>query len=263
MKFTKELLKGLLKEMKEVVKENKSLDYVIVVPAKGGLHLEVFKNQQCLVDKEGTARFLSDVRKAKRMGYLTSYSESFPRVFLIYLDVYGKNDYFYLKNYCISLHAKLSEIDKTLTKLLKYNINPIGLNLDEETMNQIDSICQVFKVHFNKDKKEFHHLNYKYLRSENLSKETLLNGLEKNLLLDNKVSLLLSRLSSGVPFLILTFNLAEDLNGIDATKLAKGFIKQSDTILEELKNVNEILVRISNARSALIDYNNVGKVENK
>lgn len=252
MKFTKELIKGLLKEMKEVVKENKSLDYVIVVTEKGGLHLEVFKNQHCLLDKEGTAKFLSDVRKAKRMGYLTSYSESFPRVFLNYLDVHGKKDYFYLKSYCISLHEKLSEIDKMLTKLLKYNISPIGINLDEEKMNQIDIICQLFKVQFNKDTKEFHHLNYKYLSSENLSKEVILAGVEKNLNLDNKVSLLLSRLSSGVPFLILTFNLAEDLNGIDAPKLAKGFIKQSDTILEELKNVNEVMKRITKARSALL-----------
>ena len=252
MKFTKELIKGLLKEMKKVVKENKSLDYVIVVTEKGGLHLEVFKNQQCLLDKEGTAKFLADVRKAKRMGYLTSYSESFPRVFLNYLDVHGKNDYFYLKNYCISLHDKLSEIDKTLTNLLKYNISPIGINLDEEKMNQIDIICQLFKVQFNKDTNAFHHLNYKYLRFENLSKEVILAGVEKNLNLDNKVSLLLSRLSSGVPFLILTFNLAEDLNGIDATKLAKGFIKQSDTILEELKNVNEVMKRITKARSALL-----------
>lgn len=59
MRITKEIVKGLLREMKQVVKDGKDLEYVIVLPVRGGLHLEVFKNQKCLVDKKDTEKFLT------------------------------------------------------------------------------------------------------------------------------------------------------------------------------------------------------------
>lgn len=256
MRITKEIVKGLLREMKQVVKEGKDLEYVIVLPVRGGLHLEVFNNQKCLVDKNDTEKFLTQLKFAKKNGNLTRFTEEFPNLFMNYLDVNLKNTYDDKKAKAVTLYGKLSEIDRVLKRLSKTDIRPIYIELDEVALKRVDFLCGMYNLRFNEETKTFYHPDRKYWESLEPSKEEILRNIESYLSLDDKISLLSRNLDKGVPYLVLTFNSLESMHGTSALKLANSFIEKADFILEELYYVTEVMNRLSKARSGLLEYKN-------
>lgn len=256
MRITKEIVKGLLREMKQVVKEGKDLEYVIVLPVRGGLHLEVFKNQKCLVDKNDTEKFLTQLKFAKQNGNLTRFTEEFPSLFMNYLDVNLKNTYDDKKAKAVTLYGKLSEIDKVLKRLAKTDIRPVYIELDKVALKRVDFLCGMYNLRFNEETKTFYHPDRKYWDSLYPTKEEMLINIESYLSLDDKISLLSRNLDKGVPYLVLTFNSLESMHGTSALKLANSFIEKADFILEELYYVTDVMNRISKARSGLLEYKN-------
>lgn len=256
MRITKEIVKGLLREMKQVVKEGKDLEYVIVLPVRGGLHLEVFKNQKCLVDKNDTEKFLTQLKLAKQNGNLTRFTEEFPSLFMNYLDVNLKNTFDDKKAIAITLQGNLVEIDKVLKRLIKNNILPVDIELDKDALKRVDFLCGMYNLRFNEETKTFYHPDRKYWDSLEPSKEEILRNIESYLSLDDKISLLSRNLDKGVPYLVLTFNSLESMNGTSALKVARGFIEKAGYILDELYYVTDVMNRIAKARSGLLEYKN-------
>lgn len=256
MKITQELIKGLLKDMKKVVAENKGteFDYVITLNNRG-LKLVKNKNQHCLLNVNETGSYLRQLKYAKEHGQLTGYSMSFPRVFMSHLEVENKNPNA-VKEECVKLHNNLVKINKELKTIASFDTRPIKINLDEDAKKRIRMIQSRNVVKFNEKTNVFSRDNFTYWESLNPTKAEMLAGIEKYLSLDDKISLLYSNIEKGVPFLEMTANVSGKMNGENAVKVAKDFNDRAEAILGEFYYVLSHITRIARARKELQEYKN-------
>lgn len=259
MRMSKEMVKPLLKEMKEVVaKERKSgkqdtKPYVIVLK-KDGFHLEVEGSTKPLLNRLETGNFLDDAREAKQINNLTYFTAAFPGDFLRYLeshDLMGDGE---LKSLCVNLHKKLGELDKLLKSLDSFDISPVGSDLKDHQIKYARKLTNYYKCDFNTTTNTFEPLFKKFFIKlyKKHGLDNLLYELENASKISHELSDLLKHHKGGVNYL---FNYCKEQgNAIDLAdaQVAKHLLRGLDYLSGELYYVRFAIEEAAKARAKYI-----------
>lgn len=258
MRMSKEMVKPLLKEMKEVVaKERKrgkqdNTPYVIVLK-KDGFHLAVEGDTKPLLNNLETGSYIDDVRETKQINNLTYFTAAFPSEFLSHLESRGLLGDGELKSACVKLHKKFSDLDDLLTSIESMDISSVGSDLKDYQIKYALKLTNYYKCEFSTTTYTFNPL-FKRLYAK-LFKESGISGilyeLENNSNFNHEISDLLDqhKQKQGVNYL---FNYCKKMGkvlDVPDLKVAKSLLIHIEHLIYELYDVKFTIEEAAKARS--------------
>jgi hypothetical protein len=254
--MSKEKVKPLLKEMKDIVsKERKSgkqdtTPYVIVLK-KDGFHLEVEGATKPLLNRLETCNFLDDVREARQINNITYFTAAFPGNFLSYLARRGLLGDGELKALCVNLHKKLGELDELLKSIVSFDISPVGSDLKDYQIKYARKLTNYYKCDFNTTTYAFEPLFKKFFVKmyKKTGLDNLLYEFENTSKIDHEISDLLKHHKEGVNYL---FNYCKEQGkSIDLadSEVAKYLLRSLEYLSGELYFVKFAIEDAAKARA--------------